>query len=158
MIHVAFPLTAIGSGAVVLFGLLTGKLFGRWALIFPKCSLIASVIGLFLPFHPLQSLTLTQAAFMLSVYMAGVAILACRKYHLVGTWRSIFALTATIVLYLDSVAFFAQVFKFVLRSRMPAFSRPRPKLMVAQFLFKAFFAILGILAARRSHDSRPVSF
>ncbi len=158
IIQIAVSLSAIGSGIVVLFGLLTGKLFGKWALIFLKCSLITSEIGLFLPFHPLQGLTPTQAAFMLSVYVVGVATLAWRKYHLVGTWRSIFALTATIVLYLNSVAFLAQVFKLVSHSQMPAFSRPGPTSTVAQFLFMALFAVLGILAARKFHDGPAGSF
>ncbi len=157
-IHIAFSLLAIGSGAVVLSGLLTGKLFGKWALIFLKCSLITSVIGLFLPFHPLQGFTPTQTAFMLSVYAAGVATLAWRKYHLAGIWRSIFALAATIVLYLNSVAFLVQVFELVSHSRMPVFSRPGPTLMVAQILFMAFFVGLGIVAAKRFHDGRAGLF
>jgi hypothetical protein len=158
IIHIVFSLFAIGSGTVVLFGLLTGKLFGKWALIFLECSLITSVIGLFLPFHPLQGLTPTQTTFMLSVYVAGVAVLAWRKYHLAGTWRSIFALTATIVLYLNSVAFLALVFKLVSHSRMQAFSRPGPTLIIMQFLFMALFAVLGILAARKFQNRPAGSF
>lgn len=158
VIYVALSLLAIVSGTAVMFGLLNGRLLGKWAVIFLKCSLIASAIGLFSLFRRLQGLTLTQTALMLSVYMAGVSILAWRKYHFVGVWCSVFAVTTTMVLYLISFAFLSRIFDYLSSSGIQAFSRPWTASIATQFVFMAFFIALGLFAARRFHDGHPRSF
>jgi len=89
-VYAACDLLAIGAGTIVLFGLLTGELIDKWAALFLKCTLAASVTGLLFPLH---DFTLVQRCSMLSVYVTGMSVLAWRKFHLSGVWRSIFALT-----------------------------------------------------------------
>src|SRR5260370_14854084 len=98
-LNLVFDLVAIAFGVKGLFGLICGELLDKCAVRFLRCSLAASLIGLLVPLHPFLPI---QAISMLSVYVAGAGILAWRRYHLAGAWRSIFALTATIVLYLDA--------------------------------------------------------
>ncbi len=83
-LNVAFGVIAIGSGATVLCGMLSGELLNRWAVLFLRCSLTASMTGLFCPSH---RLLLTRIVFMLSVSVSGLAILAWRKFHMAGVWR-----------------------------------------------------------------------
>jgi hypothetical protein len=113
LLLVAFRLIAISSGAIVLFGLLTGGLLEKWAVLFLRSSLAASVTGLLFSFHPFQPFTHTQGIFALSVYVVGGATVAWRKYRLAGVWCSVFALTATIVLYLNVAVAITQAFKQV---------------------------------------------
>jgi hypothetical protein len=80
-IYIGLELIAIGAGVIVLFGLLMGILLNKWAVLFLKCSLATSVTVLLFPF---EHFTLTQEASMLSVYGAGVAVLAWRKFQLMG--------------------------------------------------------------------------
>src|ERR1700674_1090478 len=101
-------LIAIGTGTMVLFGLLTGILLNKWAVLFLKCSLAASLTGLLISF---KHFTLTQGISMLSVYLAGVAVWAWHKFHLTGVWRSVFASSTTLVLYLNIVVAITQVFE-----------------------------------------------
>ena len=58
-IYFGLELIAIGAGAMTLFRLLTGLLPNKWAVLFLKCSLVASVTALLIPF---KHFTLTQEA------------------------------------------------------------------------------------------------
>ena len=77
-VYAACDLLAIGAGTIVLFGLLTGELIDKWAALFLKCALAASVTGLFFPLH---DFTLVEICSMLSVYVSGMAILEIGRAH-----------------------------------------------------------------------------
>jgi hypothetical protein len=145
-IDFGLELIAIGAGAMALFRLLTGLLPNKWAVLFLKCSLVASVTALLIPF---QHFTLTQEAAMLSVYGTGVAVLAWRKFHFRGDWQSIFAWSITLVLYLNIVVAFTQAFK-----RISLFKPLNPTqfdmpFLATQSVVLAMFVALGIVAVKR---------
>jgi hypothetical protein len=86
---------------------------------------------------------------MLSVYLAGVAVWAWHKFHLTGVWRSIFALSTTLVLYLNIVVAITQVFK-----RISLFNPPIPAqfdlpFLATQSVVLTIFMVLGIVAVKR---------
>ncbi len=58
LLQAVLVLLAIGTGATVLFGFLTGQLLDKWAVTFLRCSLAASVIWLVVPFHQFEHITL----------------------------------------------------------------------------------------------------
>jgi hypothetical protein len=95
---------------------------------------------------------------MLSVYVTGGAILAWRKFHLAGVWRSVFAVTATTVLYLNVCVFLVRPLSGPAPFGLLEFSPLGAISMVMQSLFAALFGGLAILAARRFHDGRTGSF
>ncbi len=148
-IHLAFALIAISSGAIVLFGLLTRELLDKWAVLYLRCSLAASVTGFAFPF---DHLPLTHKVSMLSVYVAGAVILAWRKYHLAGVWRPIFAMTTTAVLYLNVFVATTEVFKDEPPFTALAPTPSEPTFLVAQFLVLVLFVVLGIIAGKRFHN------
>ena len=154
-IHVALVLIAIGSGAIVLFGLLIGYLLDKWAVLILRCSLAASVTGLVFPFHHLLP---THGVSMLSVYVSGAVILAWRKHHLSGIWRSIFAMTTTVVLYLNVVVAVTLIFKHMSSFRALAPPQSEPTFLVTQFLVMVVFVVLGIRAVKGFHDKQTHSF
>jgi hypothetical protein len=122
-VYVVVGLLAAAAGTAVLFGLLTGKLLDRWAVHFLRSTLAISVIGLLFPFHHLLP---THGISMLAVYITGAAVVAWRKFHFEGVWSSIFALSTTIVLYLDLLVVMGQVFKYIpsLNGIAPTLSEP----------------------------------
>ena len=67
-VHVAFSLIGIGSGFVVLFGLLQGKSFRGWTVLFLATTVATSVTGFgfpvahFLPSHGVGILSLIALA------------------------------------------------------------------------------------------------
>ena len=149
-IHVVLGLLAIGSGAIVLHGVLKVALSCNQVVRFLRCSLLASVAGLLpLTRHPSP----IQGICMLSVYCVGAVVLAWRKFHLVGLWRPVFAFLIVAVLYLNvlsvSIRLFAHPALFAMAS-----TESGPCLEIAQFLFASVFTVLGVLAVRMCHAQR----
>jgi hypothetical protein len=131
---------------MVLFGLLTGILLNKWAVLFLKCSLATSVTALLVPF---SHFTLTRGVSMLSVYLAGVAVWAWHKFHLTGVWRSIFASSTTLVLYLNIVVAITQVFERISLFKPPILTWSDPRFLVTQSVVFVIFMVLGIVAVKR---------
>jgi hypothetical protein len=142
-------LVAIGAGTKVLFGLLAGQLIEKWAVLFLRCTLAASVIGLF---FSLDDFGLVQRCSMLAVYVSGVAILAWRRFHLSGVWHSIFALTITTVLYLNVIVAIDQVFEQMFRFTKLAPAQFELTSRATQCVVMVLFAVIGIVAAKRFHS------
>ena len=145
-IYIVLGLIAIWAGARVLFGLLTGILLNKWAVLFLKCSLVTSVTALLVPF---EHFTLTQEASMLSVYLAGVAVWAWHKFHLTGVWRSIFALSTTLILYLNIVVAITQVFKQISLFNPSILAQLDLPFLATQSVVLVIFVVLSIVAVKR---------
>ena len=148
-IYVIFSLVAIGSGAIVLFGLLTGELLEKPAVLFLRYTLFASVTGLLSSLHhPLP----TQGLSMLLVNVTAAPILAWRKFHLAGVWHPIFAFSASIVLFLNVVVTSNLIFIQTPLSKSLLLAPFRSPLFVAQMVVMVLFVALGIVAAKRFRD------
>lgn len=152
LVYVACDLLACGTGTAVLFGLLTGALFEKCAADFLRFALVASVIGLLFP-YPHMLLTQRQELSMLTVYLSGVVIVAWRKFHLAGAWRSAFVLSATLVLYLSVLAAIAQVFRHTPLPNVMALAQLKSPTLIAHTVFLLLFLVLGVVAAREFRRS-----
>jgi energy-converting hydrogenase Eha subunit C len=153
-IQVVLGLLAIGSGAMVLRGVLRVKLSGSRVITFLRFSLIASLAGLL----PLTGhLSPIQRICMLSVYCSGTIILAWRKFHLAGLWRPVFAFSIVAVLYLNVASVSTLLF-----NHSPLFAievtGPGSLFRIVQFFLASAFALLGVLAVRMCHAQRTNSF
>jgi hypothetical protein len=146
-IHVLLGLLAIGSGTIVLQGVMKVELSWNPVARFLRYSLIASVAGL-LPLTP--QLSPIQGICMLSVYCAGAVILAWRKFHLAGLWRPVFAFFIVACFYLNVVSVSFRLCKDSLPFEMASMESGSP-FEVAQFLFASVSAVLGVLAVRKCH-------
>ena len=153
-IQVVLGLLAIGSGAIVLRGVLRVALSGNRVVRFLEYSLIASLAGL-LPLTP--HLSPIQRICMLSVYCSGGVVLAWRKFHLAGLWRPVFAFFVVAVLYLNVVSLSILLFKHSPLFAM-ASTESVSRFEIAQFCFASVFAVLGMLTVRKCHAQRTHSF
>jgi hypothetical protein len=157
-IHVLLNLLAIGAGAAVLFGLLTGELFREWSICFLKISLLASIASLLAAITRFTSsahhLLPAEQASMLSVYVAGAAVLAWHKYQLAGVWSSVFAATTTTILYLNVFVAIDHAFGDIGALKVSAQAHSIKTLLVTQLLFAMFFVVLEARAVKRFH-SKP---
>ena len=144
-VYVLCDLLAVGFGAKLLFWLLSGELLHNSAVFFLRSVLAASIIGLFLPSHHIPK---THAVSMLSVYVSGVAILAWKRFHLVGAWYPIFALSTTVILYFSVLVAIAQ--PLLASSPFAVLVPPHSKSIVAltQYFVMALFAGLAIMAVK----------
>src|SRR5216683_143878 len=91
LLHVLISLVGIGSGLIVLWGLLTSKRLDGWTALFLATTVATSVTGFGFPFHHLLP---SHIVGILSLVVLAVAIAARYRFHLAGAWRLIYVVGA----------------------------------------------------------------
>jgi hypothetical protein len=152
-IQVVLGLLAIGSGAVVLPGVLRVALSSNRVVRFLRYSLIASLAGLLPLDHYLSPI---QGICILSVYCSAAVILAWRKFRLAGLWRPVFAFFVVAVLYLNVASVSIRLFNHSPLFAM-ASTESGSRFEIVQFCFASVFAVLAVLAVRMCHAQRTHS-
>ncbi len=147
-VHIVFGLIGLVAGIWVLFGMLAGEFLEKWAVIFLKCALAASVTGLLFPFHHFLP---THWAAMLGIYTSGIAVLAWRRYHLAGIWALVFVLCIAFVLCLDVLVVIAHIFG------MLALTHPRLLFPVIESIVTLLFAGFCIFTVKRYRNRSAIS-
>ena len=154
-VHVAISLVGIGSGLVVLFGLLNNKNFPGWAGLFLATTVATSVTGFgfpvahFLPSHGVGILSLIALA---------VAIAALYKFHLAGGWRRTYVICAVVALYFNCFVLVVQSFEKVAALKALAPTQTEPPFAIAQVVVLGLFVFAGIQAARRFRAEPPKAY
>src|SRR5213080_1792652 len=88
LIHVVLSLIGILAGLVVAGGFASGKLLGRWALVFLVTTVLTSVTGFGFPFVTLLPSHIVGIVSL--VVLAGVVVAQYLR-HFAGAWRRIYA-------------------------------------------------------------------
>jgi hypothetical protein len=146
LVHVVISLVGIGSGLVVMYGLLTAKRLNGWTALFLATTVATSVTGFGFPFdHLLPS----HKVGIISLVVLAIAILARYPLHLAGAWRRIYVISAAIALYLNVFVLVVQAFEKVPALRAMAPKQNEPTFLVAQLLVVAIFVVQTIVAAKR---------
>jgi hypothetical protein len=146
LVHVILSLLGIVAGLIVLFGLIYGKPLESWTALFLGTTVATSVTGFGFPFdHFLPA----HWVGVLSLVVLAVAILARYAVHLVGHWRSIYVVNATIALYLNVFVLVVQAFQKVPALRALAPTQSEPPFLVSQIMVMALFVYLTIVAVRK---------
>ena len=150
-VHVGLSLIGIGSGLVVLYGLLTKRPYPGWTALFLATTILTSVTGFPLPpfgFDP------PRAVGVLSLLLLAVAVAALYGFRLAGAWRWLYICTAVAALYLNSFVGVIQAFQKVPAVHDLAPTQTEAPFLVVQLLVLAAFVASAILAIVRFH---PVS-
>jgi hypothetical protein len=146
IVHVMLSLVGIGSGVLVLYGLLLGKRFDGATAIFLVTTVLTSLTGFLFPFeHLLPSHVLG----IISLVALAVAIVARYAVHLARAWRSIYVVCAVLALYLNVFVLVAQIFMKVPSVHALAPTQKEPPFLVAQLVVMAIFVVLGIFAVKK---------
>ena len=150
-VHVIISLIAIGSGLVVMFGLLTSKSMPGLTAIFLLFTILTSATGFLIP--PLLSEKLLPSHMIgaLSLVLLAIACIALYGMKLSGAWRWIYAVTALLSLYLNVFVLVIQGFLKVpaLHALAPGEPPGGPVFAVVQLIVLVFFVIVIIGAVRR---------
>jgi hypothetical protein len=146
IVHVIISLIAIGSGLVVVFGLLTGRRLDTWTALFLAATLATSVTGFFFPFH---QFTPALAVGIISLVLLAVAIFGRYSRHLAGAWRWIYVVSALVALYLNVFVLIVQSFQRVPLLKAMAPTQSEPPFVIAQAFALVLFVVLTIFAAIR---------
>src|SRR5260370_23203164 len=121
LVHVVLSLVGIGSGFVVVFGLIAAKPLDGLTALFFVTTVATHFTGFLFPFHKLLP---SHVVGIVSLAVLAVAILARYARHLIGAWRWIYAVNVVVGLYLNFFVFVAQAFQKgpVLKASAPTHS------------------------------------
>jgi hypothetical protein len=146
--HVLLSLIGIFTGFIALFGMIAGKRLDGWNGIFLLTTALTSITGFFFPFH---GVTPGIIVGVISLVVLAVAIPARYVKHLAGAWRKIYAVTASIALYLNVFVLIAQLFMKVPSLHVLAPTGSEPPFLISQVVVMAIFIVLTIAAAIKFH-------
>jgi hypothetical protein len=148
LLHVIISLAGIGSGFIVLFGLLNGKRLDGWTAIFLTTTVLTSVTGFLFPFEGFKPSYVVGA---LSLVVLAIAIFARYSRRMGGAWRWIYVVTAALALYFNCFVAVVQSFLKIPALHAMAPTGSEPPFLVAQCIVLAIFIWLTWLAAKRFH-------
>jgi hypothetical protein len=150
-VHVLISLVGIGSGFIVMFGLLTGKRLDRWTVTFLITTALTSISGFFFPNdHVTPGIILG----IISLAVLALAIPARYMFHLAGAWRSVYVIGAVLALYFNVFVLVAQCFEKIPALKALAPTQKEPPFLIAQLLVLLLFATITVFATVRFHPER----
>jgi len=143
--HVLLSLVGIGTGFIVIFGLIAGRWLGLWMSIFLWTTILTSVTGFFFPF---KGITPGIIFGILSLVALAISLFALRVKKLAGGWRSAFVITAVVAQYLNFFVLIVQLFEKVPALHELAPTGSEGPFKVAQLTALILFVVLGFLATK----------
>jgi len=153
LLHVFISLVGIGSGLIVAFGFVNGKLLSGWNLIFLITTVLTSVTGFL---FPVEHLLPSHKVGIISLVVLAIAIAALYLFHLASKWRAIYVITATMALYLNCFVAVVQSFLKIPALHAMAPTGTEPPFLVAQTIVLLLFVVLGIFAIKRFRGTAVV--
>jgi hypothetical protein len=146
LIHVVISLAGIGSGLIVMYGLLTGRRMGGWTAFFLATTVATSVTGFG---FPLVHFGAPHWVGVISLVVLVVAILARHALHLAGAWRWIYVVCAVLAFYLNVFVGVAQAFDKVSFLKAMAPTQSEPPFLLTQLVVLLLFVALAVTGAIR---------
>lgn len=145
-LHVALSVIGIFTGFIVVFGMIGGKQLSGWNGIFLLTTALTSITGFFFPFH---GMTPGIILGIISLVVLAVTVPSWYVFHLAGVWRKIYAVTASIALYLNVFVLVAQLFLKVPALHALAPTGSESPFLISEAVVVAIFLGLTIAAAKK---------
>jgi uncharacterized membrane protein SirB2 len=146
LVHVLISLAGIGSGFIVVYGLLSGKRLDGLTAVFLATTVLTSLTGFLFPFeHLLPSHILG----VISLVVLAIAIVARYRLHMDRAWRWIYVVCAVMALYLNVFVAVVQSFLKIPEVHALAPTQKEPPFLFTQLIVMAIFIVLGIFAVKR---------
>jgi hypothetical protein len=146
LVHVLLSLVGIGSGLLVVYGLILVKRFDGATAIFLATTVLTSLSGFLFPFtHLLPSHVLG----IISLVALAIAVVARYARQMAGAWRSTYVVCAVLALYFNVFVLVVQLFEKVPAAHALAPTQKEPPFAVVQLLVLVIFAVLGVLAVKK---------
>ncbi|HEX2790031.1 MAG TPA: hypothetical protein VHN17_06340 [Steroidobacteraceae bacterium] len=151
LFHVVLSLIGIASGLVVMAGMWAGKRLNGWSALFLATTVATSVTGFL--FHSAK-FGPPHVIGLLSLVLLVLAILARYSYHLAGSWRWIYVVTAQLALYFNVFVAVVQAFQKLPLLQPLAPTGTEPPFAIAQGLVLVAFIAFTVLALKRFYPAR----
>ncbi|HYS54385.1 MAG TPA: hypothetical protein VER58_11555 [Thermoanaerobaculia bacterium] len=146
LVHVALSLIGIFTGLVVVFGLLTARPLDGWSAIFLATTIATSVTGFGFPFDHFEP---PHVVGVISLAVLAMAVVARYGFHIRGSWRWIYVISAIMALYLNVFVGVVQAFQKIPALHALAPKQSEPPFVIAQLVVLAIFVIVGIFSTIR---------
>ena len=150
-VHVIISLIAIVSGIIVLFGMLVSKRLNGLTALFLLTTVLTSVTGFGFPFTHLSP---AHKLGIISLVVLAIALLARYSFHMAGSWRWIYVVTAVMALYLNVFVLVVQSFEKVPALHALAPTQTEGPFKIAQLVVLVLFLLLTVVAVRKFHPER----
>ena len=145
-VHVLISFVGIGSGVIVLYGLLKSRAYDGATAIYLGSTALTSLTGFLFPVeHVLPS----HIVGVISLVLLAAAIVARYVFHLGGAWRWIYVVCTVTAFYLNVFVAVIQSFLKIPALHALAPTQKEPPFLIAQLAVLALFVILGTLAVRK---------
>lgn len=146
LIHMVISLAAIGSGVVVILGMLTRRQFPGWTQIYFTASILTVVTGFSFPFDRLLR---SHVLGLLSLLVVTIALFARNVFGLDGRWRAVYVVTFAASLYFNCVAAVVQLFAKIPLLKATSPTQTEPSFLFAQCAVLAIFIVLTYVTVKR---------
>jgi hypothetical protein len=140
-VHVLISLIGIATGLVVVYGLLSGRTLDGWTGVFLATTVLTDVTGFGFPFEHLLP---SHKVGIISLAILAVTIVALYGRHLSGAWSRIYAVGATLGLYLNVFVLVVQGFLKVPALKELAPTQSEPPFLIAQLIVLAIFLTIAV--------------
>ena len=151
LFHVVLSLIGIGSGLVVVVGMWSAKRLAGLTALFLATTVASSVTGFL--FHSAH-FGAPHVIGLISLVLLVLAILARYSYHLAGSWRSIYVVTAMLALYFNVFVGVVQAFQKLPLLQPLAPTGSEPPFVIAQGLVLVAFVVFTVFALKRFYPAR----
>ncbi len=145
-LHVLISLIGIGSGLIVMWGLIAGKRLDGLTAVFLLTTVLTSVTGFG---FPVEHLLPSHIVGIISLVILAIAIPARYVFHMAGVWRAVYVVGAATALYLNLFVLVVQLFLKVPALKALAPTQKEPPFLVAQLVVLALYIGVAVLAAKR---------
>jgi len=145
-LHVLISLVGIGSGLVVMYGLLTANRLERWTTLFLVSTAATSLTGFLFPF---KGVTPGIVIGILSIVVLALAGVSRYALNLNGPWRPIYIVAASVALYFNVFVFVVQSFEKVPQLRALAPTQKEPPFAAVQLFVLLVFVVATGFALKR---------
>ena len=143
ILHVAITLIAIGSGLIVVGGMLASDRLPVTTALFLFTTVLTSVTGFLFPIH---GFTPALGVGIAACVILAVALFALYKERLAGPWRWIYVITAVVSLYLNVFVLVVQSFVKVAALNSLAPTQTEPPFAITQAVVLAIFILITLIA------------
>jgi hypothetical protein len=143
--HVILSLIGIGTGFIVVFGLIGGNRLPRMTGLFFLTTILTSLTGFLFPF---KGVTPAIIVGILSMVVLLLAMAARYGGHLGGAWRGTYVVSVLVALYFNFFVLIVQSFAKAPALRALAPTQSEPPFKIAQAAALLLFVLLGVFSFR----------
>jgi hypothetical protein len=151
ILHVIISLVAIGSGLIVVGGMLASNRLPVVTALFLFTTALTSLTGFLFPIH---GFTPALGVGIVACVILAVALFALYKEHLAGAWRWVYVITAVLSLYLNVFVLVVQSFVKVSALNALAPTQTEPPFAVTQAAVLAIFILIALIAVIKFRPSQ----